>query len=40
MDISINRALSELKLTNKKIADKTARLEVATGVQKTEDSVK
>lgn len=40
MNISINRALSELKLLNKKIADKTSRLEVATGVQKADDSVK
>lgn len=33
MDISINRALSELKLLNKKITDKTAKLQVAVGIQ-------
>lgn len=40
MDMSINRALSELKLLNKKIADKTNRLEVAGGMQKVEEGVK
>ena len=40
MEISINRALSELKLLNKKIADKTSRLEVATGAQKVDDLVR
>lgn len=34
MEISINRALSELKLLNKKITDKTARLQVSDAVQK------
>ena len=31
--MSINRALSELKLLNKKITDKTGRLQVAVGIQ-------
>lgn len=34
MEISINRALSELKLLNKKITDKTGRLQVSDAVQK------
>ena len=33
MEMSINRALSELKLLNKKITDKTGRLQVAVGIQ-------
>lgn len=34
MEISINRALSELKLLTKKITDKTERLQVSASVQK------
>lgn len=41
MEISINRALSELKLLNKKISDRTKLLQVAGLVQKTtEEAVK
>ena len=40
MQISINRALSELKLTNKKIEDKTANLRVAGAVQNMEPDEK
>jgi len=38
--ISINRALSELKLLNKKIEDKTDKLEVAIGTQKINETDK
>lgn len=39
MEMSINRALSELKLLNKKITDKTDRLQVAGAVMAAQDDL-